>query len=48
MSGYAIVKTEQREIDYAEADGTNHTTVYNGSGGVKIDSLVRRAALSLR
>jgi hypothetical protein len=48
MSGYAIVKTEQREIDYAEADGTNHTTVYNGTGGVKIDSLIRRAALSLR
>ncbi|MDQ3642931.1 MAG: UPF0182 family protein, partial [Actinomycetota bacterium] len=48
MSGYAIVNTGQREIDYAEADGTNHTTVYSGSGGVKIDSFVRRAALSLR
>ncbi|MGI8809919.1 MAG: UPF0182 family membrane protein [Acidimicrobiales bacterium] len=48
MSGYAIVNTEQREIDYAEADGTNHTTTYNGGGGVKIDSFMRRAALSLR
>ncbi len=48
MSGYAIVNTKQREIDYAEADGTNHTTTYNGGGGVKIDSFVRKAALSLR
>ncbi|HWI02241.1 MAG TPA: UPF0182 family protein, partial [Acidimicrobiales bacterium] len=48
MGGYAIVNTKQREIDYAEADGTNHTTVYNGGGGVKIDSMLRRAALSLR
>ena len=48
MSGYAIVNSGQREIDYAEADGTNHTTVYSGDGGVKLDSLLRRAALSLR
>jgi uncharacterized membrane protein (UPF0182 family) len=48
MSGYAIVNTEQNEIDYAEANGTNHTTIYSGSGGVKIDSFLRRAALSLR
>jgi uncharacterized membrane protein (UPF0182 family) len=48
MSGYAIVKTNQREIDYTESDGTNHTTEYNGDGGVKIDSFLRRAALSLR
>jgi uncharacterized membrane protein (UPF0182 family) len=48
MGGYAIVNTEQREIDYSEADGTNHTTIYNGGGGVKIDSFLRRAALSLR
>jgi uncharacterized membrane protein (UPF0182 family) len=48
MTGYAIVNTEQNEIDYSEADGTNHTTRYEGSGGVKIDSFIRRAALSLR
>ena len=48
MSGYAIVNTNQREIDYSESDGTNHTTEYNGDGGVKIDSFLRRAALSLR
>ena len=48
MGGYAIVNTKQQEIDYTEANGTNHTTVYTGSGGVKIDSFVRRAALALR
>jgi uncharacterized protein len=48
MSGYAIVNSGQAEIDYAEADGTNHTTTYTGEGGVKLDSFLRRAALSLR
>ena len=48
MSGYAIVNTDQREIDYTEANGTNHTTSYSGSGGVLIDSFIRRAALALR
>lgn len=48
MSGYAIVNTKQNEIDYSEPDGTNHTTRYTGSGGVKLDSFLRRAALSLR
>ena len=48
LSGYAIVNTDQREIDYTEGNGTNHTTTYTGSGGVKIDSFVRRAALALR
>jgi uncharacterized membrane protein (UPF0182 family) len=48
MSGYAIVKTGQQEIDYAEADGTNHTTTYEGDGGVQIGSFIRRAALALR
>jgi uncharacterized membrane protein (UPF0182 family) len=48
MTGYAIVDSKQQEVDYTEANGTNHTTVYTGSGGVKIDSFVRRAALALR
>jgi uncharacterized membrane protein (UPF0182 family) len=48
MGGYAIVNTEQREIDYAEANGTNHTTTYAGDGGVRIGSFMRRAALALR
>ena len=48
LGGYAIVKTEQREIDYTQADGTNKTSVYQGSGGVVMSSWVRRAALALR
>jgi uncharacterized membrane protein (UPF0182 family) len=48
LTGYAIVNTDQREVDYTEANGTNHTTTYTGSGGVKIDSFLRRAALALR
>ena len=48
VDGYAIVRTEQREIDYTEANGTNHTTVYEGDGGVRMDTLARRASLALR
>ena len=48
LPGYAIVKTTRQEIDFTEANGTNHTSTYNGSGGVAMDSWVRRAALALR
>ena len=48
VDGYAIVKTKQQEIDYTGTDGTNHTTVYSGDGGVRMDSFVRQAALALR
>ena len=48
VDGYAIVKTDQKEIDYTGADGTNHTTVYSGDGGVRMNSFIRRAALALR
>ncbi len=48
VDGYAIVRTAQREIDYTEANGTNHTTVYQGDGGVRMDTVFRRAALALR
>jgi uncharacterized membrane protein (UPF0182 family) len=48
VDGYAIVRTEQQEVDYTEANGTNHTTVYQGDGGVQMDSIFRRAALALR
>ena len=48
LGGYAIVNTQQPEIDYAEESGANHTTTYSGTGGVKIDSFIRRAALALR
>lgn len=48
LGGYAIVNTDQREIDYTQADGTNRTSVYQGKGGVQMSSWVRRAALALR
>ena len=48
VDGYAIVKTKQQEIDYTDASGANHTTVYSGDGGVRMNSFVRRAALALR
>ncbi|MEN3315925.1 MAG: uncharacterized protein V7605_2159 [Acidimicrobiaceae bacterium] len=48
LPGYAIVKTKQQEIDFTEANGTNHTSTYNGTGGVTMSSWVRRAALALR
>ncbi|MDP8937159.1 MAG: UPF0182 family protein [Actinomycetota bacterium] len=48
VDGYAIVRTKQQEIDYTEANGTNHTTVYQGDGGVRMNGLVRRVALALR
>ncbi len=48
LSGYAVVKTDQLEIDYTNADGTNHTSVYDGRGGVEMSSWLRRAALALR
>ncbi|MEA2901375.1 MAG: uncharacterized protein QOH36_1262 [Actinomycetota bacterium] len=48
VDGYAIVKTKQQEIDYTDATGANHTTVYSGDGGVRMNSFVRRAALALR
>jgi uncharacterized membrane protein (UPF0182 family) len=48
LGGYAIVNTEQREIDFTQADGTNRTSVYQGRGGVQTNSWIRRAALALR
>jgi uncharacterized membrane protein (UPF0182 family) len=48
LGGYSIVKTGQKEVDYPENNGTNHTSAYVGKGGVKMDSFIRRAALALR
>ncbi len=48
LGGYAIVRTEQPEIDYTQADGSNRTSVYDGRGGVQMNSWLRRAALALR
>ncbi|HUR48339.1 MAG TPA: UPF0182 family protein [Acidimicrobiales bacterium] len=48
LGGYAIVKTGQKEVDYPENNGTNHTSAYVGKGGVQMNSLFKRAALALR
>ena len=48
LGGYSIVRTDQKEIDFTEANGTNHNSTYAGTGGVQLDSFVKRAALSLR
>jgi uncharacterized membrane protein (UPF0182 family) len=48
LGGYSIVRTDQKEIDFTEANGTNHLSNYDGTGGVQLNSWLRRAALSLR
>ncbi|MGH9153563.1 MAG: UPF0182 family protein, partial [Acidimicrobiales bacterium] len=46
--GYAIVRTRQREIDFQERDGATSFSTYEGTGGVPLSSLARRAAFALR
>ena len=48
LEGYAIVKTQQREIDFPQENGTNQTSTYRGTGGVEMNSVFKRAALALR
>ena len=46
--GYAIVRSKQREIDYQERDGTTRFSSYEGTGGVRLNSIIRKAAFALR
>jgi len=47
--GYAVVNTKQKEIDFqAQKEGTTRFSTYNGSGGVRLNSVFRRAAFALR
>ncbi|TML60396.1 MAG: UPF0182 family protein [Actinobacteria bacterium] len=48
LSGYAIVKTKRPETLYQKADGTTIQTSYQGEGGVRMSSLLRRIALAFR
>jgi uncharacterized membrane protein (UPF0182 family) len=48
LEGYAIVKTQQAEVDFPQANGTNKTSTYRGTGGVVMNSVIKRAALALR
>ena len=47
-SDYAVVRTEQPEIDYVRSSGGDETTTYTGTGGVELSSFFRRAAMALR
>ncbi|HXL04119.1 MAG: UPF0182 family protein [Firmicutes bacterium] len=44
---YVIVNTASKEFDYPEGD-SNAYTVYEGTGGVQLSSLIRRIAFALR
>ncbi len=46
--GYAVVRSRQREIDFQRQDGSTEFTRYEGTGGVRLDSIVKRAAFALR
>ena len=46
--GYAVVRSKQREIDFQQRDGTTSFSTYQGTGGVRLSSLPRRAAFALR
>ena len=45
---YVVVNTDQKEIDYQRADGSNVESTYQGKGGVRMGSIFRRAAFALR
>jgi uncharacterized membrane protein (UPF0182 family) len=45
---YVVVNTDQKEIDYQRADGSNVESTYEGKGGVRMGSIFRRAAFALR
>jgi uncharacterized membrane protein (UPF0182 family) len=48
VSGYAITNASREEIDFIEADGQTKFTKYSGSGGVRLDSFVKKAAYGLK
>jgi uncharacterized membrane protein (UPF0182 family) len=48
IDGFVIADTKTPEIDYQTDAGNNVTSSYSGSGGVQLDSLLRRAAFALR
>jgi uncharacterized membrane protein (UPF0182 family) len=48
LDGYSIVGATRDEIDYQSAEGDTVTSRYDGTGGVGMGSLLRRAAFALR
>jgi uncharacterized membrane protein (UPF0182 family) len=47
LSGFVIVDTKRRELEYAQGNG-NKLTSYTGKDGIRVDSPLRRAAFFLR
>lgn len=45
---YAVVNSKQREIDFQQQDGTTRFSSYEGTGGVRLNSILRKAAFALR
>lgn len=46
--GYVIANSKQPELDYQTVSGSNVMTKYQGRGGIKVNSFLRRAAFALR
>ena len=47
LDGYAIVNSGRAEVDYVKQDGSTQSTAYTGTGGVKLDSIFKRAAYAM-
>ena len=49
QSGYAVVdSSKEKEVDYLNANGSQSTSSYAGTGGVPLNSWIKRAAFALR
>jgi uncharacterized membrane protein (UPF0182 family) len=48
LPGYAITNTDRAEIDFAVEGGDTQETEYQGTGGVPLDSWLRKAAFAAR
>ncbi|HEV8115492.1 MAG TPA: UPF0182 family protein [Acidimicrobiales bacterium] len=48
VNDYAIVRTNQPEIDFQRPDGSDETSRYDGSTGVELDSTARKLAFAVR
>ncbi len=48
LDGYAVVNTDQKEIDYPLGEQAVQSTTYKGKGGIVLSSVMRRLAFALR
>jgi hypothetical protein len=47
-SGYVVADTNQKEVDYSDANGNIVSSHYSGSGGIPVGSFWTKAAFALR